>query len=1301
MSAATVRTPIATPCSPSPCGPNAECRENNGAGACYCFEGYEGNPFDQNRGCRRECETNNDCSLNLACVRNKCIDPCIGTCGSYALCEVTKHIPLCTCPEGYTGDPFFSCKQVPVTPPPRTNPCVPSPCGPNSQCREVNSQAVCSCLPNYIGSPPGCRPECVVNSECPTQMACLNERCSDPCPNTCGIESNCRTVNHNPICSCPDGYTGDPFSRCSKLRKINFIQLSQFPTISFNLAIQQDPEPTPLPPSCTPSPCGPNSKCQMVGGNPACSCLQNYIGAPPNCRPECVLNSECPSQEACIQQKCRDPCVGSCGIDAECRVQNHVPVCTCREGYEGDPFSSCRPIPVVTERPIPRDLCNPSPCGANAKCSNGVCTCLSDYHGDPYKGCRPECVLNNDCPRNRACLRNKCVDPCPGTCGDNARCEVINHIPTCSCLEGYAGNAFTRCTLKIEDPITPTNPCQPSPCGPNSQCRELNGQAICSCVSGYIGAPPSCRPECVVSTECPQNKACISQKCIDPCPGTCGYNARCEVINHSPICSCPAGQTGDPFRSCFDVPKTPQIVDPIDPCNPNPCGPNSQCSSNGNIPICQCISGYFGKAPNCRPECVVNADCPSDKSCINNRCSNPCPSVCGTNAECRVIANTVSCTCPAGFSGNAFVQCVPYIAKPEVLNPCQPSPCGPNAECEQRNGVGSCKCIPEYFGNPYEGCRPECVLNSDCSSSLACLQNKCKDPCPGICGQNAECRVINHVPTCSCIQNHIGDPFQRCELVQNDPVTEAPKSNPCVPSPCGPNSQCREINSVAVCSCVNDYIGSPPNCRPECTINSECPTQKACHNFKCKDPCRGTCGIEAKCEVINHNPICSCPNDYTGDPFIRCQPAPKKADLPVRPVNPCQPSPCGLYSECRTIGDSPTCSCISGYIGSPPNCRPECVVNSDCSSSQACINEKCKDPCIGACGFNTECRVQNQIPTCSCRAGFTGDPFSQCVEIIEKPPPKVIEDPCNPSPCGSNAQCNNGICKCLTEYQGDPYRGCRPECVLSTECSPNLACIRNKCVDPCPGTCGNSAICNVFNHIPTCSCPQGMIGDPFTQCKLDDTPKRPQNPCNPSPCGPNSICRQNNDVAVCSCQQGMIGSPPSCRPECIVSSECDLSKSCMNRKCIDPCPGSCGENAQCRVINHNPVCSCNSGYTGDPFSRCFIIPNDPPPKTNPCVPSPCGPNSQCKVVGESPACTCNEEMIGNPPNCRPECTTNNECANSLACLKNRCKDPCPGSCGPNTRCSVINHSPVCSCENDFVGDPFQGCQRKQSESNFL
>lgn len=104
-------------------------------------------------------------------------------------------------------------------------------------------------------------------------------------------------------------------------------------------------------------------------------------------------------------------------------------------------------------------------------------------------------------------------------------------------------------SLFIDEPSK--DPCNPSPCGPNSVCRVVEGHAVCSCQSSMIGSPPSCRPECVVSAECPLTQACLMSKCRDPCPGTCGHLANCKVVNHSPICTCPPHHIGDPFRSCY------------------------------------------------------------------------------------------------------------------------------------------------------------------------------------------------------------------------------------------------------------------------------------------------------------------------------------------------------------------------------------------------------------------------------------------------------------------------------------------------------------------------------------------------------------------------------------------------------------------------------------------------------------------------------------------------------------------------------------------------------------------------------
>lgn len=196
---------------------------------------------------------------------------------------------------------------------------------------------------------------------------------------------------------------------------------------------------------CQPSPCGPNSICKDINGTPSCTCLPDYQGQPPYCKPECISNSECAQHLSCVNQKCKDPCLQACGANAECPVVSHTAMCVCLQGYYGDPFTQCTLQPV-NELLTP---CSPSPCGPNAVCREqnkaGSCICNEGYFGNPYEGCRPECVSNSDCPGNRACIGNKCQDPCPGTCGVNTECSTINHSPTCSCIIGYTGDAFRRC----------------------------------------------------------------------------------------------------------------------------------------------------------------------------------------------------------------------------------------------------------------------------------------------------------------------------------------------------------------------------------------------------------------------------------------------------------------------------------------------------------------------------------------------------------------------------------------------------------------------------------------------------------------------------------------------------------------------------------------------------------------------------------------------------------------------------------------------------------------------------------------
>jgi len=114
-------------------------------------------------------------------------------------------------------------------------------------------------------------------------------------------------------------------------------------------------------------------------------------------------------------------------------------------------------------------------------------------------------------------------------------------------------NWSNKCCINVSVPPEPKDqgdPCNPSPCGPNALCQNANGQPSCSCLPTYIGIPPSCRPECLINPDCPPEKSCINMKCKDPCPGSCGDNAECKVVNHAVTCSCKIGYTGNPFVQC-------------------------------------------------------------------------------------------------------------------------------------------------------------------------------------------------------------------------------------------------------------------------------------------------------------------------------------------------------------------------------------------------------------------------------------------------------------------------------------------------------------------------------------------------------------------------------------------------------------------------------------------------------------------------------------------------------------------------------------------------------------------------------
>ena len=82
---------------------------------------------------------------------------------------------------------------------------------------------------------------------------------------------------------------------------------------------------------------------------------------------------------------------------------------------------------------------------------------------------------------------------------------------------GTVGNPFYECAVQeIVKAVERVDPCTTANCGSFAECRNIRDQAVCSCLIGYYGQPPNCRPECVISPDCPYNKACSREKCMDP-----------------------------------------------------------------------------------------------------------------------------------------------------------------------------------------------------------------------------------------------------------------------------------------------------------------------------------------------------------------------------------------------------------------------------------------------------------------------------------------------------------------------------------------------------------------------------------------------------------------------------------------------------------------------------------------------------------------------------------------------------------------------------------------------------------------
>lgn len=235
------------------------------------------------------------------------------------------------------------------------------------------------------------------------------------------------------------------------------------------------------------------------------------------------------------------------------------------------------------------------------------------------------------------------------------------------------------------------------------------------------------------------------------------------------------------------------------------------------------------------------------------------------------------------------------------------------------------------------------LLNIFYTENYFIFTEKCED---NAC-QGGSCKIENHKPSCICSPGY--------NLVNN----KCEDINECFANPCTLNAVCENTLGSFMCTCTNGTVldTNTATCKVpgECTSDDDCSSETKCSNNHCINPCdKSTCGLNAVCFVVNHEPICECEQDSQGDPYKICA-------------------------------------------------KFECVKDSDCPDEEACTNNICQNSCNlpRACGKNADCLSRNHIGFCSCSSGYTGDPVLGCVPI------QYCSDN---SRCSSGTRCIDNLC---------------------------------------------------------------------------------------------------------------------------------------------------------------------------------------------------------------------------------------------------------------------------------------------------
>lgn len=604
-------------CKDVTCGANATC--NAGTGECECNTGYTGDPLT-------------GCTL---------ADPCANvTCGANATCDAGTG--ECECDFGYIGDPETGCTLSQL--------CDEVTCGANATCNPSNGE--CECDEGYIGDP---------DVGCTLQGTCQ--------ANTCNGHGTCDDTGGVVTCDCDTGYTGDFCNACDTAN-----------------GYAPDPENpgTCIQNPCLPDPCYGHGTCSVELGLPVCDCDEGYTGGNCNrCDTAAGYEDDPENPGECI----RNACYGvTCSGHGTCNVVGGNPVCTCATGYTGATCDTCNTAANYVPSNVTTGACILNPCldqtcSGHGTCSQSAsdtaqCACATGYTGTLCASCDTAGGYIASTLSPGTCIPTPCT---ASACNSHGTCTVVNDAascacatgwtgPTCStCATGYTGTACDTCDTAngyVASTLVPgtciANPCAGQTCSGHGTCSVDNDAASCACATGYTG--PLCAA-CDTAGGYVASNAVPGTCILNPCAGnTCSGHGTCGLDPaDAPVCACATGYTGANCSACDTA--NDYIASTLAPgtCILNPCPTTGACSGHGTCTVvddaasCVCTTGYTGTlcaacdtANHYLASTVVMGTCILDP-CLGEDCSG--------HGTCAVVADLDDCSCDTGYAGDYCDAC--------------------------------------------------------------------------------------------------------------------------------------------------------------------------------------------------------------------------------------------------------------------------------------------------------------------------------------------------------------------------------------------------------------------------------------------------------------------------------------------------------------------------------------------------------------------------------------------------------------------------------------------------------------------